>query len=130
MTAALARGSCLGPKTSVTDWIETLGEITKATDNYVELHKGIFHSPFSGDGKFRQDTAIKFSEFSKKIGQKTEELSAYLPDKTMPISENIKRREAGISSLNQKIDAMQGLIIQNDNPVPQPVADGQAGLVM
>ncbi|MCR5147863.1 MAG: hypothetical protein K6C35_02730 [Eubacterium sp.] len=47
MVAALDRGSRLGPKASVMGFIEVLRGISKATDKYVEVHKGLFHGPFS-----------------------------------------------------------------------------------
>lgn len=130
MAAALERGSRLGPKTSVEGFIEVLRGITKATDKYAEVHKGIFHGPFSEDGKFRQNTAKWFSGFSKDIGRKTEELSAYLPDRDMPIAEKIKQREDGINALNQKIAARQAIHIPHDDHGPQPEDGIQAGPAM
>ncbi|MCR5748564.1 MAG: hypothetical protein K6G03_12720 [Lachnospiraceae bacterium] len=119
MIAALDRGSRLGPKTSVNGFIEVLRGISKATDKYVEVHKGIFHGPFSDDGKFRQNTAKFFSGFSKKIGRKTEELSIYLPDKEMPLAENIKHREAEIKTLREKVNVKamnRNANVRNGNP--------------
>ncbi|SEG00553.1 hypothetical protein SAMN04487934_10685 [Eubacterium ruminantium] len=120
MVAALERGSRLGPKASVMGFIEVLRGISKATDKYVEVHKGLFHGPFSDDGKFRQNVAKFFSDFSKDIGRKTEDLSTTLPDRYMPIAENIKHRQAGINSLNQKIAAQQNMDRRNNNQAAQP----------
>ena len=109
MIAVLEKGSRLDAKTTVAEFTDVLKEMSKVTVRYVETHKGILHGPFSDDGKYRLNAARMFSDYSKQIGRKTEELSIYLPDKNRPISDNIKHREAGINALNQKINEKQGV---------------------
>ena len=119
MTEALERGSNLNRTTaSATELIEVLREISKATDKYVETHKGIV-GPLTDDGRFRQNVAKSFSDFSKDMGRKTEELSAYLADRDLPLDKNIQRREEGINSLTQKIAARQNLNVQEEPEQPQ-----------
>lgn len=64
---------------------------------------------------------MKEVEEQQDIGRKTEDLSIYLPDKNMPITENIKHRRTGINSLNQKIVARQNKNIRNGGAAEQNV---------
>lgn len=71
-----------------------------------------------------------FSEFSKDLGRKTEALSAYLPDRDLPIREGIEQREKALHALDQKLEARQGLIMQNDGHGAQQGDDPLAGPAM